>query len=131
MTRLQKWFFTEFSKYYHMIAFRKFERGNYKKAAKILEMLCQYNEDVEYREYTYRALGQCYLCMGKIDSAIKWLSKSYDIYRAKIISEKGATYLRDYGELVGIYCNALELGGKKEISRIIRSNYYEDQLTNR
>jgi tetratricopeptide (TPR) repeat protein len=130
MTRFQKWFFKEFqSPFLHGIAFKKFERRNYKKAAELLENLCRYNEDEENREYTYRTLGHCYLCMGKINSAIKWLSKSYDIYQTNIISKQDSTYLRCYGELVDIYCYALERSGKKEIAKIIKLNYNKEQLT--
>ena len=78
MTRFQERLFRNFkSPFLHGIAFKKFEKGNYKKASEILEYLCKFNEDEENREYTYRTLGHCYLCMGNINRAIKWLSKSY------------------------------------------------------
>ncbi len=132
MTRLQKWFFRKFkSPFLHGIAFKKFERKNYKRAAEILENLCKYNDDEENREYTYRTLGHCYLSMGKTNKAIKWLSKSYDIYQTNIFTKKDSTYIRCYRELVDIYCNALERSGKKEIANVIKSNYSREQLTMR
>jgi tetratricopeptide (TPR) repeat protein len=72
------------SAFYHGIAFKKMELGKYEIAANLLEKLCQYFPEDNNIEYSYYSIGQCYFQMGKLETALSWLSKSYEQYRKNI-----------------------------------------------
>lgn len=100
------------SAFYHGKAFRKMELGQFESAAKILESICRDNPREPGNEISYYFIGQCYFRMGKIDLAINWLSKAYDLFNIKIIENRSYRYLRNYRDMLQMYCTALRIKGE-------------------
>lgn len=99
------------SAFYHGKAFRRMELGRFESAAKILESICHENPRKPGNEISYFFIGQCYFRMGKIDLTINWLSKAYEIFNIKIIENKSYRYLRNYRDMLELYCKALRIKG--------------------
>lgn len=108
---------------YHGKAFKKMELGRYESAARILESVCQENPDSPNIEYSYYSIGQCYFRLGKLKTALTWLSKSYDLYRKNIKKNRNFRYRTGYQDLIQLYCKALRIDHQIELAdKIIHEN---------
>jgi tetratricopeptide (TPR) repeat protein len=113
------------SAFYHGIAFKKMELGKYEIAANLLEKLCQYFPEDKNIEYSYYSIGQCYFHMGKLETALSWLSKSYELYRINIQANQNFRYLSAYRDMLNLYCKALRINRQEGLADklIFESDY--------
>lgn len=98
------------------------ELGRYKVAATILEKMCEYNPEDHNIEFSYYSIGQCYFRMGKLETALHWLSKSYDLYRNNIQERKSFTHFKTYRETIQLYCKALRINLQDNLADKIMSD---------
>ena len=92
------------------------ENGQFESAAKIFESICRENPKEPGNEISYYFIGQCYFRMGKIDLAINWLSKAYDLFNIKLIENRSYRYLRNYRDMLQMYCKALRINGETALA---------------
>ena len=104
------------SAFRHGKAFKRMERGKYESAARLLESVCNEVPEHTNSEYTYYNIGECYFRMGKLDTALIWLSKSHDQYSNHIDSNKDVRYLRAYRDMLQLYCKALRINHQNELA---------------
>ncbi len=107
------------SAFYHGKAFKKMELGKYEIAANLLEKLCQDFPEDNNIEYSYYSVGQCYFRIGRLDTALSWLSKSYELYRKNIKENRNYRYLSAYRDMLQLYCKALRINRQEGLAEKI------------
>ena len=100
-------------------AFKMIERGNYLGGAKLLESLCEKKD--KNIEYTYYRIGDCYYRLKKYDVALRWLKKSFDIYRSNLSDNRQVDHNRWFRDAKKMYIETLKLTGNIEMAKVIRS----------
>jgi tetratricopeptide (TPR) repeat protein len=118
---LKRYFKKGHSAFLHGKAFKKMECKNYIGADKILEKLCQDDQD-DNIEYSYYLLGRCYYALGNYKKALNWFAKSYKLYRQNVSAKSDSTYEKCYRELVALYCYTLKKEGNIELAKQIQSD---------
>ena len=107
----------------HGKAFKRMELCRYESAARILESACQEHPSSPNIEYSYYSIGQCYFRLGELLTALKWLSKSYELYRNNTQVNRDHRYLSGYRDMLQLYCKALRISRQNELAdKIIHEN---------
>jgi tetratricopeptide (TPR) repeat protein len=118
---LKRFFRNTWSAFLHGKAFKRMECKNYIGAAKILEKLCEDDQE-ENIEYSYYSLGLCYYALGNYEKALNWCSKSYKLYRQNVTSKTDRKY-ESFGKLSPPYCYTLKRDGKRELAKVIQAEF--------
>jgi tetratricopeptide (TPR) repeat protein len=81
------------------------------------------NPDFENSEYLYYSLAQCHYKLGQLKTAIKWLSKSYDMYRTGVQKNNSQRYISSSRAALELYCKVLRIDGNTALADSIMNKH--------